>query len=469
MARHEARSLRSTLLVWLIIPLALMLPVRAWFQYRALLAETAAAFDRGLADTALALSNLAHFDHGHLRVVMSHETEESLRADETDIEYFAVLDSQDRPVWGDAALIQARRHDRGHINNVPTVHVFDTRIDGKAVRGVEKAFDCGRGTCKALAAETVNKRVFIERKAMRSTILFFLQLIIALGLVTWWVVTRTLEPLRTLSSEVSRRSLNDLSPLQTQAVPAEIRGLIEAVNQLFARVKQSADAQAAFLTDAAHQLRTPLTSLRTEAELALLENLDETVRPALQRIHASAERAARLASQLLSQARAEARQQGPAHFEPYDLKTTAEEAAAEWVPQALRRGVDLGFQLESAPVMAEPHLLRELLSNLIHNALEYGTPPDGSEARITVRTRTDGEWSRLEVEDNGPGVAPQERARVLERFQRGRGAQAGGSGLGLAIVRDIVIHHEGRIELLDARDGAGRGLCVCIVLPRRSS
>ena len=126
--------------------------------------------------------------------------------------------------------------------------------------------------------------------------------------------------------------------------------------------------------------------------------------------------------------------------------------------QALRRGVDLGFQLEPAPVMAEAHLLRELLSNLIHNALEYGAPTDGSEARITVRTRVDGEWSCLEVEDNGPGVAPAERARVLERFQRGRGAQAGGSGLGLAIVRDIVNHHDGRLELLDAQEGAGRGL-----------
>lgn len=469
MARHEARSLRSTLLVWLLIPLAIILPTRAWFQYRALLAETAAAFDRGLADTALALSNLAHFDHGHLRVAMSRETEESLRADETDVEYFAVLDSHGRPVWGDAALIQARRHDLGHINNLPTVHVFDTRIDGKPVRGVEKAFDCGHDTCKALAAETVNKRAFIERKAMKSTLVFFFLLISGLCLVMWWVVTRTLEPLRTLSREVSRRSLDDLSPLQTQRVPAEIRGLIEAVNQLFARVKQSADAQAAFLTDAAHQLRTPLTSLRTEAELALLENLDESVRPALERIHASAERAARLASQLLSQARAEARQQGPAHFESYDLKTTAEEAAAEWVPQALRRGVDLGFQLEPAPVMAEPHLLRELLSNLIHNALEYGAPTDGSEARITVRTRVDGEWSCLEVEDNGPGVAPAERARVLERFQRGRGAQAGGSGLGLAIVRDIVNHHDGRLELLDAQEGAGRGLCVRILLHVRTA
>lgn len=467
MTQHKARSLRSTLLLWLLIPLAIILPLRAWVQYLDLVSETNAAFDRGLADTALALSNLVRLEHGRPHVVMSNETEVSLRADETDIEYFAVLDNQQRPVWGDAVLINAQRDQVTSINRMPGMHVFQSHIDGRPVRGVSKTFSCGPVLCEALAAETVNKRIVFERRALDSTVAFFSLLILALGFIAWLVITRTLRPLSVLSNEVSRRSLEDLRPLETARVPAEIQGLIESVNQLFTRLKQSADAQALFLTDAAHQLRTPLTSLRTEAELALLENVSDEIRPTLQRIHASAERASRLASQLLSQAREEARQQGPTHLEHYDLKWVAEEAAPEWVPQALRRAVDLGFQLESAPVYAEPYALRELLSNLIHNALEYGTPANGSEARITVRTRSEGGWSILEVEDNGLGIAPEERARVLERFQRGAHAPAGGSGLGLAIVRDITQRHGGRVELLDALDptSTAKGLCVRISLP----
>jgi two-component system, OmpR family, sensor histidine kinase TctE len=271
---------------------------------------------------------------------------------------------------------------------------------------------------------------------------------------------RGLAPLRQLGEQMGQRSLNDLRPLDETQTPRELHGLVAAMNRLLERVRGGSLAQQAFLADAAHQLRTPLAALKNEAELALAEDHPPAVQATLARLNLSAARAARLSTQLLALARSDSAAAVALPSEALDWKTIATEAAQEWVPRALAAGIDLGFDLHSAPLQGRGFLLRELLANLLHNALAYAGPG----AHVTVRCRRHNGSAVLEVEDNGPGIAPGERERVLQRFQRGSGGERGeGSGLGLSIVRDIAIGAGGQVQLLDAP--LGPGLLVRVSLP----
>lgn len=467
-----ARSLQATLLLWLLVPLAVALPLRAYLQYQQTVRQTHEAIDEGLADTALALANLVRVEHGRARLLVSPESERLLRTDQTDTVYLALSGPRGEPWWGEPALGSYALH--GLITQPSRgVRFGQASIGGQPVRVAALPVPCPQADgdpaarCEVRVAETLHKRQRIETEALRDTVGFFVLLVGVEVLLILVAVRISMRPLRRLSEEVAQRPSHDLRPLQGQQVPTELRPLIDATNQLFDRVREANAAQQAFIADAAHQLRTPLTSLRTEAELALLETPKSPSHEALTRIHRSAERAARLASQLLAQARTDSRTRGDAHRERFDLRAVAEQAATDWVPQALRDGVDLGFQLDSAPALGQPYLLRELLGNLIHNALEYARPLRGADTRITVRTRREDEHSILEVEDNGPGIPAHERERVLQRFQRGNQSSGTGSGLGLAIVQDIVEDHGGELQLLDAGTEPGDlpGLCVRIRFP----
>jgi two-component system sensor histidine kinase TctE len=270
---------------------------------------------------------------------------------------------------------------------------------------------------------------------------------------------RALRPLDALSAQVARRSLDDLPPLDTHSAPEEVGELVEAINRLFSRLRDAALAQSAFLADAAHQLRTPLTQLRTESELSLLQAHPASFAPTLTRLAAASARTARLAEQLLSLARSDASASGATPAEHFDLRVIADGLARETAHRALDRGVDLGFELQSAMVHGRPHLVRELLNNLVDNAIVHG----GSGTRITVRTWREAGTAMIEVEDDGPGIPTADRDRVFERFARGSNAQPEGSGLGLSIVRQIAHAHGATVALADPE--RGRGLTVRVGFP----
>jgi two-component system sensor histidine kinase TctE len=238
------------------------------------------------------------------------------------------------------------------------------------------------------------------------------------------------------------------------------------MNRLLERVREGSLAQQAFLADAAHQLRTPLAALKTEAELALAAPHPDELHDSLLRLNAGAERAARLSSQLLALARADSAASAAMPSEALDWKDLAGDGAQDWVPRALAAGIDLGFELQSAPVQGRRFLLRELLANLLHNALAYA----GRGAQVTVRSYSLAGQAVLEVEDNGPGIAPEERESVFQRFARGAaalpdaaGAAVEGSGLGLAIVRDIAHSHGGQVGI--HTPAGGRGVLLRVTLP----
>lgn len=200
--------------------------------------------------------------------------------------------------------------------------------------------------------------------------------------------------------------------------------------------------------------------MRVEAAQALATPHPGELEPTLVRLHAAAERAARLAQQLLSLARTEGAALDPTLApQPVDLAQLAAAAAARWLGPSLEADQDLGFELEPAWVLGHPLLLEEAAGNLVDNALQHA----GAGAAVTVRTRTSAGWAELEVEDDGRGVAPDELDSLWQRFRRGRDALGTGSGLGLAIVADVARLHRGSATL--AAGARGRGLRATLRLP----
>jgi len=277
----------------------------------------------------------------------------------------------------------------------------------------------------------------------------------------WYAIGRGLAPLSALRREIENRSHRDLSALPEDPAPQEVRPLIRAMNDLLQRLSKTLAAQQRFIADAAHQLRTPVAGIKTQTELAIRESQSGNAQIPLHQLHVATEQTTRLINQLLSLARAEPGTER-AHFtERLDLNKLVREAATDWVPRALARNIDLGFDspLESAMIEGDAFLLREMLNNLLDNAIRYTQ----SGGQVTVRIVPDAANIMLSVEDNGPGIPESERERVFERFYRVLGTGVDGCGLGLAIVREIAQRHGGEVTL--GQGASGRGTLVRITFP----
>ena len=453
-------SLKALLAAWLLVPLVLLVPVAAGLQYALTLRPALDALDHAIGDVALALGELVRTEaDGSVHVDLSPQTERSLSTDRDDMVVYAVLGPDAATLAGHPGL-GALQFTRRTARSAGSPLSFGDGALGEApLRIAALRVACGRGQlCEVRVAETTRKRERAERDAMLAAAVSMSVLAVLLFAATLMAIDRALRPLVRVHDEIARRSLDNLQPLSDAGAPAEVQPLLQAINRLFLRLREAAAAQQAFIADAAHQLRTPLTSLRTEAELALLEPHPPALTPSLQRLNDSAGRAARLAAQLLALARAEAPSDAPPR--PVDLRDLGAAAAQEWVPRAVAAGIDLGFDLQAAPARGQPVLLQELLANLIDNAIQYA----GRGAHVTVRTGSDDAQAWLGVEDDGPGIPPEDRERVFARFERGRDARGQGSGLGLAIVRDIALRHGGTVTLHTPE--GGRGLRVMVTLPR---
>ncbi len=452
-------SIRRALALWLSLPLLALVPLATGLLYALAVGPAKDSLDHALAGTALAVSAMVRSDGQGVHAELSAQTDLALRADRFDKVFYVVIDPAGRSIAGDADL-----RDVGAPASSGEWQFFDAMLGGVPVRVAARTAPCGvdapadAPVCQVRVAETTIKRVDAERAVLAGSVISIVSVALLMGLMGWRAISVGLRPLEQLSAEIESRSLGNLNPVHDVLIPREVAPLVVALNRLFERVRAAAIAERAFLADAAHQLRTPLTALRTEAELALIEPHPAQVEALLTRLHQGATRAARLAHQLLSQARAD-HEAHTAPLEALDLKRLVTESVEEGVGRSLDAGIDLGFELQTATVMARGYLLRELLANLLDNALQYAGPG----AHVTVRTYTRGELAVLEVDDSGPGISPADRARVMERFQRGAQDRGVGSGLGLSIVRDVAQHHQARVELLDGSTGVG--LMVRVSLP----
>ena len=276
-----------------------------------------------------------------------------------------------------------------------------------------------------------------------------------LMLAVAWVIRRSLAPVQRMRSQVASRAADDLSPLDTQGLPDEVRPLVQELNLLFDRVQRAFDAQKSFVADAAHELRSPLTALRLQAQTLRRTHLgsDEASRDlAVQRLNQGIDRAIALVEQMLVLARQEAQGSQAHAATPVDLQALVRDGITAVLPQAQARGIDLGLlEGDAVVVQGSPDGLHILLRNLLDNAIKY-TPEHG---QVDVELKRDGAVPVLAVDDSGPGLDEEGRARAFDRFYRAADAAASGSGLGLAIVKAIADQHGATVQLLPSSQLGG--------------
>jgi two-component system OmpR family sensor kinase len=285
----------------------------------------------------------------------------------------------------------------------------------------------------------------------------FALLLPVLGFLIWVAVGRALQPLQRLTTLVKARRVDALDPLPNERLPDEVRPLVEALNDLLVRLGVALDRERAFMADAAHELRTPLTALHLQMGTLSRAANEAERNDAMEKLSAGMQRAIRLVEQMLSLARQEPRVQ-PTRA-PVPLADIARDVVAELVPLADAKQIDLGISnSQPAIVMGDPDALRTLTRNLVDNAVRY--TPAGGRVDVSVENGSDSGQTLLKVVDNGPGIPPEERSRVLDRFYRPPGTSPPGSGLGMAIVKAIADTHGATLELEAGPDGTGLAVSV---------
>ena len=446
-------SLFGEILDWMLAPLLLLWPMSIAITYLVAKSIANQPFDHALEDSVTVLAQQVREVDGKVVSRLAGGAREVLRADDIDNVYFQVSGARGEFVDGDRDLPAPPPEDeRGHGATVlfrnDAMHGTPVRIAYSYVN-LRPATARGEAPHQALiqVAETLDKRAQLANEIIKGVILpQFIILPIVLGLV-WLALARGLSPLAQLQERIRARRPDDLSPIDSRQVPEEISPLVGSLNEMLERLSQTIDLQKRFIADAAHQMKTPLAGMRMQSELALRQVDPDEIHRSLEQLAKSSESATRLVNQLLALARAENQPARGEAFEQVDLASVARATVQDWVQASFAHSIDLGFEAqdETIVVAANPLMLRELLSNLIDNALRY-TPRGGS---VTVRVRSAAGVAMLEVEDTGPGIAPSERARVFERFYRILGSGAPGSGLGLAIVREIAQQHGAEVEIFN--------------------
>jgi two-component system OmpR family sensor kinase len=282
-----------------------------------------------------------------------------------------------------------------------------------------------------------------------------------LGLLVWLAVGHALQPLQRLAKAVKARRVNALEPLSDEKLPEEVLPLVGSLNDLLGRLTAALDRERAFMADAAHELRTPLTALHLQLGALARAGTEAERAEAMGKLSEGVQRANRLVEQMLALARQEPRAE-PVRMR-FALDELAREAVADLIPLADARRIDLGMsEAQTVFVQGERDAVATLIRNLVDNAVRY--TPEGGRVDVSVeRTGTTPARAAIRVMDNGPGIAPEERKRVFDRFYRQPGTRSPGSGLGLAIVKAVAEAHGAAMELGDGE--AGRGLAVTVSFP----
>jgi len=312
-----------------------------------------------------------------------------------------------------------------------------------------------------ITAQPVDVRVKLAFSSALHILQPLVLLLPFLIVAVWLLVGQGLASLNRTAKIVSTRSSTSLEPLPVKALPVEVKQLVLALNDLLAKLAQSLEAQKRFASDAAHELRTPLTALKLQVQLAERAKTEESRQKAFNRLHAGIDRATGLVQQLLVIARLDP----DAHKKPFvkvHLDQVIKSVADELMVLAQQKNITLETSASNIAVDGMEDALKLLVTNLTDNAIRY-TQDNG---RIRLCIREDNHSAVIEVSDNGPGIAPEERERIFDRFYRALGTKAQGHGLGLAIVKRIVEIHHGQIFVDDGLDG--KGTTMQIKLPLRT-
>ncbi|MBM3115448.1 sensor histidine kinase [Jeongeupia naejangsanensis] len=455
------RSLRRYLTVCLLIPLLVLLSVDAVLTYHRARQSADAAFDRSLFTSNKAMVEGISIQHGKIVVDIPYLALEMFEANASGRVYYRVVEENGAELTGYKDLPLPRHREQDYYKPL----FYDADYKGETIRVAatrQRVHDVATAQARTvwvLTGETPESRRELARQILVGAIIQDLVLVaLALGIVLL-AVSLGLRPLRRLSAKVKEKDADDLQPLDATELPAELKPLVEAMNQYIARIERILNDRGRFFADAAHQLKTPLAVLQAKVELALREDDLPVVKKQLAETLDTVRHASRGVKQLLSLSRL-----APDHFlvvtySDVDLTSVAREVALDWAPVARRSGVDLGFEGDVAATLSgRPELLQELVGNLIDNAIRYAGPGK----MVTVRCAPVDGHARLQVVDNGPGIPEEERDKVFRRFYRIAGTQVEGSGLGLGIVHEIARLHDALIALSHTPGG---GLTVTVDFP----
>ncbi len=444
-------SLRSKLLKWLVIPLLAVNLAGAAAAYWLAWMPAQAALDQSLADAAWALVPHVQETDSLVELRLSQQAEQVLRVDHFDEVFFVVRDLNGRNIAGDHDFPPLRTPEKAN-TSLP----YGDVMRGQDVRVVTLKTIVGGETILIGAAETHIKRLQIRLRIFLSLVALEVLLALLIPAVVWLALNKGLLPLRTMQVNLEQRKPDDLSALPVINAPLEIVPFIRAINDLLERVQDSARAKQDFLANVAHQLRTPLAGFKAQLEWLQAHHRDDpdTARSAALMV-ASTERMARKANQLLALARSEPGDFERERLERLSLDALVAESVQHFVEEALKKNIDIGFDLQTTIVSGDRFLLRDLIDNLVDNAIRYS--PEGSAVTVSCNMR-DGAGV-LTVEDAGPGIPESEKERVFNRFYRIDQNQSG-SGLGLPIVRDIAKDHHAVISVKPGADGKGTRFSV---------
>ena len=434
-------SLRARLLAWLMAGVVFVGAAGGWIVYRNALSEADAFFDYHLRQTAL--------------ILRDQPVEYLLvpQLPQADAAYDFVVQ-----VWSlDGVRVYLSR---------PHAVLPDITTLGFATvatsEGRWRVFGVQALTKVIQVAQPMSVRQHRAVELALQTLKPFALLLPGLALLIWLTVGYALEPLQRLTALVKARRVSTLEPLPATPLPDELLPLAAALNDLLAQLRGALERERAFMADAAHELRTPLTALHLQMGMLARASSEAERAAAMETLSAGVQRIIRLVEQLLSLARQEPRAQG--ERVPVRLEELAREVVAELVPLADSGRIDLGVSTaEPLSVHGDPDDLRTLLRNLVDNAVRYSGAGGRVDVSVEEVASGDGRTARLTVSDNGPGIPPEERERVLDRFYRRAGSQPPGSGLGLAIVKAIADAHGAAVQLGDGP--SGKGLSVSVLFP----
>lgn len=459
MTLFPASSLRRRLLLWLLVSTAVIGIIALVDTYYEAVKTANTVSDRVLAGSALAIAErVVVTENGMLEVDIPYVALEMLTSAAQDRVFYRVDGPPGQFITGYQTLPTSANM------GGPSIGFSDATFRGEPIRIAVLQRSASTGINSVPFAVTVAETT-IARRHLTHTILLRSALRLAMmiagaAIIVWFAVTVSLRPLYRLSDAIAERNPNDLHPIE-QHVPSEVQGLVDTVNSFMVRLQSALDALRHFSGNASHQLRTPLAIIRTQLALASRAGTLEEAHEAARKGDAAVAHAERILAQLLLMAKVDAAgSKEPQKPAPIDIAALAQQLTADRVPAAAEAGIDLGYAGDGpAMARAEPLLFGELLRNLVENALAYA----GKGAEVTVSVHASGEAVLLIVEDNGPGIAPERRNLVCQRFSRGEHRDAPGMGLGLPIVEEIAALFDATMALESGADG--RGLTVTIRFP----
>lgn len=446
-------SLRRTLLIGILAPIALFIVINSVSLYRQSLVAATTAYDRTLLASAKTIGEeldvRGYDEHAQLRATVPYAALEAFEADTQSRMYYRVSTQDGKLISGFDELVPWHGQIPPRPPYAALVDFYDGEFRGQPVRVAvllqPVASAEGRGMAVVQVAETLELRETLARKLLLDMLWRQLLLMAVVAAVTVLVVQRATAPVRALGEAIEGREADDLSPIDAPDAPRELRPLIDATTAVMSRLQGLLNHQKRFVRDSAHQLRTPLAVLKAQVQSA--RRGDVPPEQALEEINLTVDRATQLANQMLSLAKVEQLRQQP-ESATLDLAQVVRGIALDLSPLMADKALDVGLDTEPAPVHAHQWMLAELSRNLLHNAIKH-SPPGG---QLAIEVRPHGGMAVLTVRDDGPGISAELRQRLFAPFAAGDVAK--GSGLGLAICKEIVMALGGSLTL-DNRPGGG--------------